>query len=206
MSDPVIAKSAEDFRDLHIDLLPTGAVWPTDPDATLPRFLSGQSEEWARFHGLAVHYLEREAFPGTAVDLLPEWERVAGLPDPCIAEPQTISERQAAVVSKFAEKGSLKRSYYIEKAAEMGHRISITEFRPFTCGLSKCGGDDPIGSEDVRWYWRVTLLDRRVTWFRAGSGECGKDPLASFSIAQDLDCFIRRAKPAHTDVTLIVAV
>lgn len=57
-----------------------------------------------------------------------------------------------------------------------------------------------VGAEDIRFYWRVKILDVRFSWFRCGTGECGVDPHLTISLATDLECLFRRYKPAHTDV------
>jgi uncharacterized protein YmfQ (DUF2313 family) len=40
----------------------------------------------------------------------------------------------------------------------------------------------------------------RYTWFRASSGQAGVNHHLEFGLATDLECILRRWKPAHTEI------
>lgn len=143
-----------------------------------------------------------EVDPRTAHYTLADWERVYGLPDPCVADQAfTLQERRAAVVSKMIAVGGATPAYFEALAAAMGYQVVVEEFRPFICGKSRCG-DALNGGAVVRYIWRVKVLSARITYFRAGASRCG-DSLGKISRADDLECRLARIKPAHTH--LIVA-
>jgi uncharacterized protein YmfQ (DUF2313 family) len=84
-----------DYRDQLQALLPTGAAWPRDEDAQLSLLMHGLGGELARAHNRALDLLE-EADPHTAAEMLVDWERVVGLPDPCIPLPTDGDARRQA--------------------------------------------------------------------------------------------------------------
>ena len=57
-----------------------------------------------------------------------------------------------------------------------------------------------IGPPDIRFYWAVRVGARRYTWFRASSGQAGVNHHLEFGLATDLECILRRWKPAHTEI------
>jgi uncharacterized protein YmfQ (DUF2313 family) len=95
----------------------------------------------------------------------------------------------------------------------IAHPITIEEFRPFVVGQSQCAiGSVAEGNylttygitddATIRHNWRVNVSGPRVTWFTCGLSELGRDPLAKISRAADLECLLRRTKPAHTNLIL----
>jgi hypothetical protein len=55
----------------------------------LGKIVAGIGDFFMRFQNRACALLERESFPGTAVEMLPDWERALGLPDPWITDALT---------------------------------------------------------------------------------------------------------------------
>lgn len=193
--------SAADYLSQLQALLPQGPAWPRDAGATLTRLLQSMADELARVDGRAAQLLE-EADPRTTLELLPDWERVAGLPDPCIAGiATTLAERRAALVDRITAEGGASKPYFQAIAERLGYQVEIARFSPFICGLSRCG--DPLnGAPSVRHYWRVRVIGARLTQFRAGASQIG-DRLGKLTRATDLECLLNRLAPAHT--TVIVA-
>ena len=193
--------SAADYLSQLQALLPQGPAWPRDAGATLTKLLNAWADELARVDGRAAQLLE-EADPRTTLELLPDWERVAGLPDPCGASiASTLAERRAALVDRITAKGGASKPYFQGIAERLGYQVEIARFRPFICGLSRCG--DPLnGAPSVRHYWRVRVVGPRVTLFRTGASQVG-DRLGKITRATDLECLLTRLAPAHT--TVIVA-
>lgn len=179
-------------------LLPPGQAWPRDPAATLTKYWGAVAAECASVHARARDLLVRESYPGAAIEMLPDWERVLGLPDECASGAETMQERQKAAVAKIAARGGQRIAYYASIAAALGYAVEFDEFRPFICGLSHCG-DLLNGAPEVRFYWRVRVLQPRVTLFRCGASRCG-DLLGSIARADDLECRLQRLKPGHTEL------
>lgn len=193
--------AAEAFARALAALLPRGYAWPRERGSLLFRLLEAFGTAWEWVGSRDADLLEREAYPGTSLELLPDWERVAGLPDPCFPTGGTLEERRLAVETKLAARGGASRAYFIDLAARLGYAIAIIEYSPFMAGWSRAG--DPrwqVGSPAIRFVWRVTVPGARLSWFRAGQGRAGRDPHCRIGRAVDLECLFRRLKPAHTDL------
>jgi uncharacterized protein YmfQ (DUF2313 family) len=214
MSDSYVRRYADDYAAALAALLPTGAAWPRDSDGDLMGFVAGLAGIWGgEIAGRADDLLVRETDPRSTLEMLTDWERAFGLPDPCVAEPLTIGDRQKALVAKMTTQGGQSRAYFIALAASIGYAITIREFAPFMCGISEVGDTRPtgtageafrweIGAPEMRFYWTVKVGAVRLTWFRVGGGgsQTGVDPHLRIALATDLECLLRRWKPAHTDV------
>ncbi len=188
--------SAQDYLTILQALLPTGAAWPRDEEATLTKFLTGFADSLARVHNRCVDLID-EADPRTTVELIAEWERVCGLPDDCApAAGATLAERRAAVVAKIAARGGQSRAFFADLAGRLGYEIEINEFRPFICGRSRCG-ERLHGGAACRFYWRVRVPGPRVAPFRCGVSRTG-ERLGLIRRAEDLECLFRRLAPAHS--------
>jgi uncharacterized protein YmfQ (DUF2313 family) len=134
-----------------------------------------------------------DAFPSTTVELLPEWEQSLGLPDLCEAQPQTLQQRQAAVLARFVGAGGQTISYYTSVAAALGYAVTITEFPTFRSGLSTSGS--PCGDAYAN-AWQVSAPTFTVSYFRSGASGSG-EPLQTYGNTA-LQCTLRRLAPAHT--------
>ena len=219
--DVHVRRSGDDYAEALASLLPYGQAWPRWPDSTLMKTIYGLAQVWGFVDGRAADLLERESDPRLTIELLPDWERNWALPDPCFKTALTVAERQKMLVFKMTLLGAQNRQWFIDTAAWLGYSISITEFAPFTAGISQVGdtrgmelwndtpGQHPELMEDFRWeigppelrfYWQVHVHLAPLMWFRVGSGEAGVDPHLKIGYAQDLECLLRRWKPAHTDI------
>ncbi|MDP1628867.1 YmfQ family protein [Parvibaculum sp.] len=189
----------EDYLDQALALLPEGPAWPAERDAVLAAFWRATVASLARAHERMCGLLP-ESIPCFALDLLPDWERVYGLPDPCLGgEGQTLQERQLALCAKDTAQGGQSKAYFEAVAASLGYEVEIEEYRPFICGLSQCGITQ-LGGPELRFLWRVAVPGARVTWFRCGLSELGIDPLAKIARAEDLECRFEALQPAHTTI------
>jgi uncharacterized protein YmfQ (DUF2313 family) len=211
---PYIQQTAADFAGVIADQLPFGTAWPRDADADLMKWCAGCAEVWdgvsARTAALAI----TESDPRATLDMLPEWERAFGLPDPCVAEPLTIVDRHKALIVRMTTLGRQDRAFFIKVAGLLGYQIRIREYSPFMFGVSRFGDTRPaapqdptdvyprwtMGPPEMRFVWTVYVTGAKLRWFRFGSGEFGVDPMVRIGIATDLECVLRRWKPAHTEV------
>jgi uncharacterized protein YmfQ (DUF2313 family) len=110
----------EDFLRILQGLLPRGLIWTRDPARRLTRLLKGLADEFVRVQNRAGSIME-EADPQTttAAGLLPEWERVTGLPE-FGYYPTTEDDRRATLVGKLAAQGGQSAEYFESIAAAMG--------------------------------------------------------------------------------------
>jgi uncharacterized protein YmfQ (DUF2313 family) len=197
------------YRGALADLLPPGLIWNRDPSSRLMAFLEGLGSEFGHVERRSLELLE-EVDPHRTVEMLPDWERIVGLPDACVSIEETVQDRRQAVLVKLAAVGGQSRQFYIDLAAEYGFTITITEFTSFVAGPAY--GDDRSKAGDALtnakaqpaagagWQdtWQVNAPLETIREFKAGEGQAG-DPLRWWGNTL-LECLISRAKPAHTHV------
>ena len=176
-------------------LLPNGPAWPKGPKSVLYKVLSALSDGFLAMHRRAGDLL-REMAPIGTVELLPDWERVLGLPDDCAPAAVTVNERRGTVLQRLRAMGGQSRAYFIRAASALGFDILIEEFRPFQIGTGRAG--DPVDGLPWRFAWRIFGPETTQRFFRAGESAAG-EPLSLFG-NEILECAIERLKPAHTIV------
>lgn len=170
-----------------------GGVATPESLGVMQRLLLAFAAELARIDERAGDLL-RESSPGTAVELLAEWEALLGLPGPCLEPPQTIEGRQAAAAAKLSSRDAQTPAFYVGVATGLGLQVSIQEHRLFDAE-SAC--DASVKGEDWVFVWDVQSPATPEIPFDCESG-CSA-PLLDFGLEQ-LECAIRPLKPAHTIV------
>jgi uncharacterized protein YmfQ (DUF2313 family) len=175
----------------------------------------GLTAIWGFVDSRAADLLERESDPRQTVEMLDWWERAWGLPDPCLAIPQSVAERQIVLVNKMTMLGAQSRAFFMSFATAIGYTITIQEYAPFMVGVSRVGdttyqntltgGDNlhmrwQLGAPEMRFYWTIAIGGVSLTWFRVTKGQAGVDPHLRIGVPEDLECIIHRYQPAHTQV------
>lgn len=189
-----MAYTAARYKEQLKALLPPGRAFPRETGTTLDALLDALAVELARIDTRGDE-LTTEANPQTTLELLADWERVAGLPDPCVADQvQSIATRRMALVSKLSGTGGQSRAYFIAVAAALGYTVTIEEFHPFVAGGSYAGDD--VTNGDWAFTWRIHAPGVTVTPFSVGTSAAG-DPLNSWG-NDLLECRMNHLKPAHT--------
>lgn len=189
------ATSADYERHL-LSLRPRGPAWAAeDPH------LAAVAAELARAHGRAVQLVD-EADPRTTGELLPDWERVTGLPDDCLVAlgiSQTTAQRIDSLVARLTTVGGQSGAYFVQLAASLGYAITVTEF-----DLHDVTDDVDAGlyAEPWQYVWEVSAVQDEVGVFSVA--DTADDPLAWWG-NESLECVIRRLKPAHTHVIFTYA-
>jgi uncharacterized protein YmfQ (DUF2313 family) len=146
MPDKQVTRSGDDYTEAFSGLLPQGLAWPRRPDSTLMKTVKGLSRIWGYVETRASLLLKVESDPRTTQELLPDWERNWGLPDPCYESSMSIGDRQKALVQRMTIQGAQSRQFFIHQAAFIGYTISITEYRPFMVGMDRVGDNRTIGN------------------------------------------------------------
>ena len=190
---PACGYTAEDYAQVLSDLLPRGWAWPIDPETILMLVISGLAVEFSRVHARVCDLLT-EAYPGTALETLSDWERVTGLPDDCLPANDSLTARRQAVLLKLAARGGASKEYFIRLMAALGFRITITEFEPFRTGQNRA--THRLYGQNWMYAWRITAPQETVTPFRVGQNTAG-DRLRTWGNAV-IECILNRLKPAHT--------
>ena len=209
--DRHVRRSGDDYGQAFMQLLPRGQAWPRSPSSILVMTCEGLCGYWGFVDSRAADLLERESDPRHTVELLPDWERNWGLPDPCFTSPTTIAERQLMLVTMMTWLGGQSRQYFIDLMARLGFQIAIKENAPFMCGISEVGDtryeyDNSgayrwyIGPPEMRFVWSADVGQIGLKWFRCASGQTGVDHHLEFSVPNDATCILNRWKPAHTDL------
>jgi len=195
MSDKHVRRSGDDYGTSFLSLLPQGQAWPKYPGSTLDLACRGLAEYWGFVDGRAADLLEIESDPRKTTEMLLDWERNWGLPDPCLPNPPTDEDiRRAELVFKMTLLGRQDRQFFIDYADRLGETITIREYAPYMCGVSRVGDtrrlpvppDDPgdpyfrwqLGPPWMRFYWTVELEH----------------------VETGVECILTRYKPAHTEI------
>ena len=176
--------SADAYARQLAQLLPRGALWKLEPDSWLSKLLLAIAGELARIDDRSDDLVD-EWDPRTALETLPEWERVVGITDPSAV----TSERQAAIAAKLVARGGQTAAYFVEFAALLG----------FVATVDTHATDPALGPYE--WRMNVDLAASTAgglatTIARAGTARAG-DRVESRSVAV-LEDLINRWKPAHT--------
>lgn len=189
----LVTRGQADYQDALSALLPTGAAWPRDPASALQLLVGALSAELARVDARAAQLLA-EVDPAATAELLADWERVVGLPDPCVTQVQTVAERRAALEGRLTAVGGQSRAFFIALASRLGYSVTIDEF-PSAAAATAAG--ITYTGDDWAHTWRVNVpAGVAVKAFRAGAGAAG-EPLRSWS-NEVIECQFNRHKPAHT--------
>lgn len=185
--------SADDYTQQQMRLLPQGPAWPKEGDSISARIFGPTGAALQALHARAEHLID-EADARTTSELLPDWERVVGLPDPCLDPPGSTAERRRRVVQRLTYQGGQSAAFFIGFLAALGYPgCSVTEFRPFRA-TSKC--NDPLNQGGWRYGWKVSVPTTVNVRTLTVTGRCN-DPLASWG-DPGLECLLSAHKPAHT--------
>lgn len=179
---------ASDYLQQLKALLPQGPAWLVQATDRIGMLLAAWADEFARIEQRALALVE-ESDPRTTIELLADWERVAGLPDPCVTQAQTIPQRQAALVSKLSYTGGASRAYFIGMAAEMGYAGATIDEYPSIIGITD------------QFTWRINLPGSSGSLYYMDADSDADAYLLSWDAGNEaLECRINKYKPAHTTV------
>lgn len=112
--------------------------------SVLMRLLSCFAEEFRRCEAEVIRIVN-STDPGVATDLLPDWERVLGLPENCLkGVEQTLEERQRSAHGKMFDTGrTTNKSFFEEYAESLGYDVTIEELPaisdPRIMGVARMG-------------------------------------------------------------------
>jgi uncharacterized protein YmfQ (DUF2313 family) len=141
----------------HADLLK--ALLPPVAYDTTGHALSAELEAEGKQlddYQAAVIALQQEMDPRTTTVLLPEWERVYGLPDEGLTLASTIEERQVVLTAKVGATGGLSKPYFKALLEAAGYTVLIDQPRGFFAGVNRAA-DRIYGEGKCIWYWRIRL-------------------------------------------------
>lgn len=190
-------RSEQDYRAQMGALLPPGPAWELGALPELDAVIAGLAPEFARLDA-RVEDLIAELVPSGVRELLPDWERVLGLPDPCLGGEGSFAERRAEVVRRFGEVGRQDALYFVEIARKLGYPDAwVEEHRAPRFGRSRFGVSR-FGTRRQQFLWTFHLGLRRPGGARFGVTQWGERFGANPN--NIIECIVRRYRPAHTHV------
>lgn len=182
------------YREQLAALLPLGPAWDPERVPELGQILTGAAQELARIEARIFDLLS-EMDLGGVNELVPDWERVMGLPDPCLGATPLFEDRRLAVRERLSAVGGQHRAYLLDIAIRQGYPEStITEHRAPRFGVSRFGRAH-FGTWQAQFMWTLNTGPRRRLGRRFGASYWGERFGVNPSGA--LECVIRRAAPAH---------
>ena len=187
----------EGYRDSIHKLLPSGRAWPEETGTALDSLVEAFAAQMAEIDVGAAAMLE-EVRPDTTFDLLPDWERILGLPDSCSVLGSTFAIRRASMLTKLIAQPTQNASGYRAIAAEFGTTISIREH-------DQTRADAIAGLDTTNGRWRY------VWWIDIPSDadfqewSVLSDVTEALIIVErntELECRLQDAAPAHTHLII----
>lgn len=190
-------RSEQDYHVQLLALLPPGPAWHAEAVPELVEVLDALAQEFGRVDARADSLLG-EMVPSGVRELLPDWERVLGLPDPCLGADGGFAERRAEVVRRFGEVGRQDPLYFVEIARKLGYPDAwVEEYRAPRFGRSSFG-QARFGTRRQQFLWKFHLGARRAGGARFGVTQWGERFGANPN--NIIECIVRRYRPAHTHV------
>lgn len=175
-------------------LLPRGLAWTRLAGSVLQGFWQVIAGAIAAVHARTGILTEVESFPPASVELLPDWERVLGLPDPCLGVNPATAARQASVANRLAGGGGQSIAYYMAVARQLGGAIAVTEYAPFRLGVDHFGM--PLRNASWAYAWLVNLDGAQLFRFEWDVSAWG-EPFWQVP-GGAIVCELQRLAPAHT--------
>lgn len=182
-------------------LLPPGRAFTRHPDSYMTRFLKAIAAMFLtaqlKFEAMLV-----QADPRRATTMLPDWERLLGLPDCCTPAEQQLADRQAAAFQRLTEEGGQSRPYFINMAELLGEPgVTITEFLPMTCN-SNC--NDALYTPADRFVWRMNIPHAALNVRQMTCNSHCNSALQEYTPSV-IECAITKRRPGHTTVLFAYA-
>lgn len=187
-------RTATDYYRQLVALLPQGPAWDVELVPEIRELLQAGSVELAR-EDLRLSDLLAESDPDTVRELVPDWEQVMGLPDPCLGENPAFEDRQLAVRRRLVEVGGQTPAFFVQLAITQGYpEATVTEHRAPRFGAARFGRSH-FGTWSAQFMWTLNTGPRRRLGRRFGASYFGERFGVNPSGA--LECVIRRSAPAH---------
>lgn len=189
--------TALQYREQLRALLPPGRALDDGGAGVLTQLLDGLATELERVDDRG-DVLIKESLPDTTLELLPDWERVAGLPDDCTPAGQSVDARRGALIARLTSSSGPTIPYLLSLAQVLGYTVGIVERHARRSGDAM---GDYYGGTDWQFVWEVHAPLNTVVYRRFGDSVYG-ETYAAWQNAV-LECVIRQHAPAQTLVNFI---
>ncbi len=185
-------RTAAQYQEQLRSLLPAGPAWDPELVPEIQQVLLGIAQELARVDARAVDLLN-EVDPVTVSELVPDWERVMNLPDPCLGPKPLFDDRRLAVRRRLLAVGDQSIGYFLDIARSQGYpNATITEQQTPRARF----GQARFGTWTAQFMWTLNTGGRLLLGRRFGASYWGERFGANPGSA--LECLIHRTAPAHT--------
>ena len=177
-----MARTPSQYGDELRALPPPGKVWSRDPATNFGAVTDALGAEFARLEQRGYDLIE-EAYPNTTNEMLPDWERIAGLPDPAIPAPTAYADRITALLNRLVTRGDVSPAGMEAIAALYGYTATITIHVPFYADVGTA--DSLLYADTSVFWWEMSVQVPALT----------PTPIVALEHA------VRRVMPAHTYAT-----
>lgn len=164
-----------------VALQPPGKALPRHADSNWVKLLGGLAQELGRIDTRLDDLQEEVTLGDNATEMLDDWEKALGLPDPCAPAPTDINIRRARIRAKLSSVGGQSIAYFTDVLRNLGFLVTIKNKDPFLMGISKMG--DSLGGYEWSNTWQISV-----------PGNIDTD---TYKL---IKCVIDQIKPAHTAV------
>ena len=185
-------RTAIEYRDQLLALLPVGEAWPKESDSELSKLMHGLAEELARIDERSID-LVNESHPSQTFELFNTWQEQYGLPDDCSIN-ASHQEQRALLIQKYQQYGGQSREFFIEIAKTLGYEITITEYQERTHG-NLFG--ELFGNEDWNFMWQVNA--KTLSYRERLYGQPFGDHYRTWG-NQRLECVLKKLVHAHRQI------
>ena len=195
MASPTVKKK---YNNLLKRLFPDGWAWDAKNQKTsnLSKLIASMSEEYTRIDDRGANLI-KESNPATTFELLPDWERVFGLPDECSpTQDLSIQQRRQRIIQLLTTRGGQNKGFYQTLASNFGFDVNVIEVSdqpPFRAGSGRAG--DKLTNGVWRYAFVIQAPADSLVKFRAGISTAGDRLLLVQN--STLQCLIEKYKPAH---------
>ena len=185
------------YREQLHALLPTGPAWSPDSGTVLDDLLDAIASQMSEVDRSVANLLN-DIRPNTTFNLLPDWERVVGLPDICSVLGSTITIRRASLLEKLVTKPTLNASEFERIGRVFGATITVEE-------LDQARADAIVGLDTSGGKWRFVWwigipLSADLRFLRMTSRV--NERFATYTRNTELECRLENAAPAHTHLVV----
>lgn len=192
-----VLRGVAQYRNQLRSLLPSGPAWELERLPELDQVLQGVAAELARLDARAVDLIN-EMDPAGVSELVPDWERVMNLPDPCLGATPLYDDRRLAVRRRLLAVGDQSAAYFVQIARSQGYPdATVTELRVPRMGRSRFG-QAHFGTWKAQFMWILNTGGRLSLGRRFGASYWGER--FGMNPGSALECLIHRSAPAHTQV------
>ena len=183
------------YREQLHALLPTGPAWSPDSGTVLDELLDAIASQMADVDQSGANLLD-EIRPSTTFELLPDWERVVGLPDICSVLGSTVTVRRASLLEKLVSKPTLNPSEFVRIGESFGVTITVEEHDQTRAGTSSA-----LNTGGGRWrhVWWITI-PTSADAVRFNMLSTFDTPFLSIGRNTEMECRLQNAAPAHTEL------